>query len=163
MYGKCGNLQKAHRLFNASSHPNIATWNALIAAFSHNGHGVEALVYFYKMQSEGINPDEITFVSILTACSHAGWIDDGREYFILMKRYFDVIYTQDHYVCMIDLLGRAGRLEEAQYMINELSIEKADVAWLCLLGACKIHDDYERGFYAAQRLFNLSPKVQHPM
>ena len=63
---------------------------------------------------------------------------------------------------MIDLLGRAGRLEEAQYMINELSIEKADVAWLCLLGACKIHEDYERGFYAAQRLFNLSPNSATP-
>ena len=88
------------------------------------------------------------------------WIDWSQ---MLTKCGSLVIYTQDHYVCVIDLLGHAGRLEESQYMINELSVEKADATWLCLLGACKIYDDYERGFYTTERLFNLSPKVQHPM
>lgn len=163
MYGSCGDIKKAEAVFVNIPEPNLATWNAVIAAFAHNGQGEEALGYYSQMLNKGVEPDGINFVSILTACSHAGWIDTGKHHFARMRSEFKVLHVKEHYVCLIDLLGRAGQLEEAEWILHHLSVQKADTAWLSLLGACRIHNDHERALLAAEKLFELDHDNSAPL
>eukprot|EP00249_Psilotum_nudum_P023637 c28944_g12_i1 orf=1-576(+) len=110
------------------------------------------------MQLEGVKPNEITFINILSGCSHAGLLDDGRRYFASMAMDYGLTPTVKHYLCMIDLLGRAGHLDEAEDLINNMPLEPDAGAWMSLLGACSVHGDVERGVRAAQHIFDLDPK-----
>jgi pentatricopeptide repeat protein len=130
----------------------------MITGYGMHGHGEEALALFHKMQKIGIKPDHVTFTCVLNACSHAGLVDEGRQYFNSMSQAFCVTPRVEHYACMVDLLGRAGCLDEAQTFIERMPLEPNAGVWGALLGACRIHGNIELGERVAKCLFNLEPE-----
>eukprot|EP00249_Psilotum_nudum_P016668 c25935_g8_i1 orf=2-886(+) len=162
MYAKCGSLDDARRVFDQMNQRNVVSWTAMIAAYAQNGYGKESLELFQQMHSEGVKPNRITFVSILSACSHAGLLDDGWRYFNSMRKDPGMVPAVEHYGCMIDLLGRAGRLDEAESLVNNAPFGNYAGAWMTLLGACRIHGDVDRGARAAECIFELDPHNAAP-
>eukprot|EP00250_Pteridium_aquilinum_P009698 c18869_g1_i1 orf=765-2924(-) len=158
MYGKCGSLSDACFIFNRLQANSVVSWNAMMAAYACGGHGKEALACFFDMQGEGVEPDELTFVSLLCACSHAGMVDEGGRCFSSLAGIFYIPLVLEHCVCIVDLLGRAGHLDAAEGLIDGIAVEKITLAWSCLLGACKVHGDVERGARIASNIFKLDPK-----
>ncbi|MCO5587975.1 hypothetical protein L7F22_041928 [Adiantum nelumboides] len=157
MYGKSGSLKSAKSIFSKISAPNLVTWNSMIALFSHNGETEEAVILLHQMQIDGFEPDDATFVSILTACSHSGYVDFGKYLFHHMTNDLSILYTFGHCLTLLDILGRAGCLEEAEVFIHNMPLEIIGVAWRYLLSACIIHGDEERGVRAASRCTILEP------
>ncbi|XP_057869692.1 pentatricopeptide repeat-containing protein At3g26782, mitochondrial-like [Cryptomeria japonica] len=162
MYAKCGSIQKARELFDKMNHPRKVSWNAMIAGYAMHGYGKDALKLFELMELSGSNPNHVSFVSVLFACSHAGFINDGCKYFNLMSCSYCIMPTIDHYVCMIDLLGRAGYLEEALNFIIKMPIKLDAVAWKCLLGACRTHKNIGLGEFVATLLFESDAENDAP-
>eukprot|EP01018_Ginkgo_biloba_P013141 Gb_38249 [translate_table: standard] len=162
MYAKCGRIEKARSVFDQMYQRNVVSWTALIAGYAMHGFGKEALNLFDQMQQSGVSPNHITLVCVLTACCHAGLVDEGRHYFDCMSPYYHISPAMIHYVCMVDLLGRAGHLDEAQDIISKMPIEPDANVWICLLGACRIHNYIELGERVAERLFELDPKNGAP-
>eukprot|EP01018_Ginkgo_biloba_P013193 Gb_32457 [translate_table: standard] len=162
MYAKCGNIKMAQDLFDKMPQRDVVSWTAMIAGYAMHGCGKEALKLFEQMQQSGTNPNHITLVCVLSACCHAGLVDKGRQYFNSMSQYYHVTPAMQHYVCMVDLLGRAGRLDEAHSFINNMPIKPDATVWSCLLSACRIHKNIELGEYVAERLFDLNPKNASP-
>ncbi|KAL5791630.1 hypothetical protein ACOSP7_000224 [Xanthoceras sorbifolium] len=159
MYAKCGDLDTAECMFN-DIHPSeldVSSWNVLISGYGMHGHGRKALELFTRMQEEGVEPDHITFTSILSACSHAGLIDEGRKCFADMTKLY-VKPELKHYACMVDMLGRAGLLYEAFDLIKQMPSPPNDDVWGALLLACRIHGNTELGEIAAYNLFQLDPE-----
>jgi pentatricopeptide repeat protein len=157
MYAKCGSIDNARQLFDEISDKNVVSWNTMIAAYGMHGYGEEALALFDVMQPEGMQPDHITFICVLSACSHAGLVDEGWQYFDCMSRDYGITPRVDHYACIVDLLGRAGHLDEAEDFIRKMPFEPGASAWGALLAACKMHSNIELGERAAQYLFDLEP------
>eukprot|EP01018_Ginkgo_biloba_P026033 Gb_07043 [translate_table: standard] len=155
MYAKCGSLELACHVFDKMSQRNVITWTAMIAGYGMHGHGENALAHFYRMQEEGLKPDHITFVAVLSACSHAGLVSEGWQYFDLMRKDYHITPRVEHYGCMVDLLGRAGQLYEAQDMIKEMPLEPDTGVWAALLSACRIHCSVELAEHVAERLLEL--------
>lgn len=162
MYGKCGCVLDSRKVFDKMSSRNILTWNIMLGACALNGHYMEAIQIFDMMTKERREMDEITYLCILTACSHGGLVEFGRYIFASIDLCHGVNYTREHYVCAIDLLGRAGHLEEAEVLIQTTPFANFAIIWLCLLGACKTHGDVERGARAAEWCFNLDPADAAP-
>ncbi|MCO5606841.1 hypothetical protein L7F22_061032 [Adiantum nelumboides] len=158
MYGKCGSLENARDMFTRMREKDVVSWSALIAAFAQHGHGKEAVNIFCEMGRNCVRPDSITFVSVLSACSHAGMIDEGCSYFDSMEEDYGIIATEDHCVCMMDLFGRIGRLAEAEKYLMKIPGKPGIVAWMTLLSASRLHNDLERGQYAAERVLELDPQ-----
>ncbi|KAF8408568.1 hypothetical protein HHK36_004631 [Tetracentron sinense] len=165
MYAKCGCLSLSRRVFNEMPKRNAITWNVLIMAYGMHGQGEEALKLFKSMAAEGarggeVNPNEVTFIAIFAACSHSGMVSQGLDLFHRMKDDHCIEPTPDHYACIVDLLGRAGQLEEAYQLINTMpyGFDKAG-AWSSLLGACRIHQNVKLGEIAAENLISLEPNV----
>lgn len=162
MYGKCGILKNARSIFDRMTQRNVVAWGAIISAFAQNGHGKEALHLFEQMKIDGVKPDKITFISVLTACSHNGLLEEGRKLFNSMEKDHDLSPSMDHYTCMIDILGRAGNLHEAEELIDKIPFEHSSPAWLSLLAGCRFHGDVNRGIRAADHLFELDPMGASP-
>eukprot|EP01018_Ginkgo_biloba_P019771 Gb_28393 [translate_table: standard] len=158
MYAKCGSIEVARQVFDNMYERNVVTWSALILGYGMHGQGEDALAVFTQMQETGMAPNEITFVCVLTACSHAGLVDEGWQYFDSMNRDYCITARVEHYACMVDLLGRAGQLNEAQDLIEKMPVEPDATVWGALLGACRIHCNFELGERVAEHLFNLEPK-----
>jgi len=136
---------------------NIVLWNAMIAGYAMHGCSKEALQLFGQMQNCSTNPDHLTFLSVLSACRHRGLVDDGWQYFNNMTENYGIVPTMDHYSCMVDLLGRAGLLNEAENFINQMPMKPDACVWEPLLGACRIHNNVELGECVAGHLFELDP------
>lgn len=130
----------------------------MILAYGMHGHGEDARELFKQMRQAGMQPNEITFVCVLSACSHAGFVHEGWKYFDCMIQYYGILPTMKHYTCMVDLLGRAGCLAEAEYLIEKMPLEPDAGVWGALLGACRIHGNIELAERVAERLFYLDPK-----
>eukprot|EP01018_Ginkgo_biloba_P031792 Gb_15843 [translate_table: standard] len=162
MYAKCGSIENACRVFDKISTRDVVLWNAMIIGYAMHGCGREALQLFEQLQRSGTNPNHVTFVGVLSACCHAGLVDDGCQYFECMSRDYHVTPGIEHHCCMVDLLGRAGRLNEAEYFINKMAIEPTADMWGSLLGACRLHTNIELGERVAQRLFELEPDNAAP-
>ncbi|KAJ7526566.1 hypothetical protein O6H91_16G012500 [Diphasiastrum complanatum] len=162
LYGKCGSLEDARNVFGRMPVRDVVSWNAMIAACAHNGHGMEALDLFDYMQSDGFKPNHVTFLSVLAACSHTGRVDAARRYFNSMREDHSLIPKVEHNVCLIDILGRAGLLDDAENLINSMPLESKARVWLCLLGACRIYGDVERGARAASHAIKLDPENAAP-
>eukprot|EP01018_Ginkgo_biloba_P019747 Gb_26049 [translate_table: standard] len=158
MYTKCGSIELARRLFDKMSKRNVVSWNAIIAGYGMHGHGEDALALFSEMQETGMKPDHITFVCVLSACSHAGLVDKGWQYFGCMNQDYCIPPRMEHYACMVDLLGRAGRLDDAQDFIEKMPLEPGASVWGALLAACRIHGNIELGVQVAKRVFDLEPE-----
>eukprot|EP01018_Ginkgo_biloba_P033709 Gb_29557 [translate_table: standard] len=161
MYAKCGSIENAQNVFDKMPQRDVVSWNAMIVGYALHGYGKEALQLFEQMQHVGVNPDRITFVGVLSACCHAGWVDEGWQLFARMGM-FHVTPTKEHYCCMVDLLGRAGCLDEAQDFINKMPIKPDAAVWSSLLSACRIHANMELGECVAEYLFELEPENAAP-
>eukprot|EP01018_Ginkgo_biloba_P030326 Gb_08619 [translate_table: standard] len=158
MYAKCGSIEFACHVFDRMSERDAVSWTAMIAAYGMHGHGDDALRIFYQMQHAGLKPDPITFVGVLSACSHAGLLDEGLHYFEIMSRDYCITPRVEHYACIVDLLGRAGRLLEAREIIKKMPFDPGAVVWGGLLSACRIHHNVELGEHVAELLFELEPE-----
>ncbi|PHT92101.1 Pentatricopeptide repeat-containing protein, mitochondrial [Capsicum annuum] len=157
MYCKCGRLRMARNAFNRMKEKNVKSWSALIAGYGMHGRAREALEVFYEMVSAGVKPNYITFVSVLAACSHAGLLDEGWYWFKAMEPRFCIQPGVEHYACMVDLLGRAGFLAKAYYLLKEMKVKPDFVIWGSLLAACRMHKNVELGEISASHLFELDP------
>lgn len=155
MYTKCGSLDDGYLIFWRMPSRDVISWNAMISGLSQNGHGNKALELFEKMLLEGIKPDPVTFVNLLSACSHMGLVDRGWEYFKMMFDEFNIAPMVEHYACMVDILSRAGKLNEAKEFIESATVDHGLCLWRILLGACKNHRNYELGVYAGEKLVEL--------
>ncbi|XP_058754113.1 pentatricopeptide repeat-containing protein At2g33680 [Vicia villosa] len=155
MYAKCGSLDDGYLIFWRMPARDVISWNAMISGLSQNGHGNKALELFEKMLLEGIEPDPVTFVNLLSACSHMGLVDKGWDYFKMMFDEFNIAPTVEHYACMVDILSRAGKLNEAKEFIESAKVDHGLCLWRILLGACKNHRNYEIGIYAGEKLMEL--------
>ncbi|XP_057487774.1 pentatricopeptide repeat-containing protein At4g30700-like isoform X1 [Actinidia eriantha] len=158
MYAKCGSIAKARRLFDTMQEKNVVTWNAMICSYGLHGRGHEALNLFTKMVDSGISPTGVTFLSVLYACSHSGLVNGGEEIFHSMVHDHGFEPLAEHYACMVDLLGRAGKLEKALEFIYKMPIAPGPAVWGALLGACMIHKDTNLAQMASDKLFELDPE-----
>jgi pentatricopeptide repeat protein len=157
MNAKCGNMERALKLFQEMPKRDLVSYCTMIQGFSIHGHGEDAVNLFNRMLMEGIIPDEAAFTIVLTACSHSGLVDEGWNYFNSMKENYDISPTPDHFACMVDLLSRSGKLRDAYELIKSMHVEPNAGAWGALLGACKLQGDSELGETVANRLFKLEP------
>ncbi|KAK6932568.1 Pentatricopeptide repeat [Dillenia turbinata] len=158
MYTRCGCVNKARRVFDGMSERNVVAWTAIISGYGVHGYGVEAIDLFRQMTIQGPSPNHVTFIGVLSACAHAGLVCEGRHVFSIMKKKYGVIPKMEHHVCMVDLLGRAGFLGEAiQYIEQAISGEPPPAVWTAMLGACKVHKNFDLGVEVAERLLAIEP------
>ncbi|KAG1342493.1 pentatricopeptide repeat-containing protein, mitochondrial-like [Cocos nucifera] len=157
LYVKRGSLSNARRIFDQMQEKNLVSWSTMISGYGMHGRGEDALKLFSCMKGS-VKPDHIVFVSVLSACSHAGLIDKGWQCFNSMMTEFDIVPRAEHYACMVDLLGRAGQLKEAREFIERMPIKPDSSVWGSLLGACRIHPNAEIAELASKSLFRLEPE-----
>lgn len=158
MYCKCGVVDEAAEVFNRMPKKNVVAFSSMIMGLAMNGRCAEALRIFDKMREDGVRPNDITLVGVLCACCHGGLVDEGRHHFESMQRAYSVVPRLQHYTCVVDLLGRAGRVKDAFRFIEEMPLDPDVVVWGALLGACRIHGELELGKYAASRILELDPQ-----
>lgn len=159
MYASCGVTDEAYQVFTMMPQKSTVSWTSIIMAFAKQGLGKEALDLFKTMLSDGVRvkevrPDEITFIGVLCACSHAGFVDEGRQIFASMNRTWGISPTIEHYGCMVDLLSRAGFLDEARGLIEAMPLKPNVALWGALLGGCRIHKNSELASQVANKLVN---------
>ncbi|KMZ60592.1 Pentatricopeptide repeat-containing protein [Zostera marina] len=157
MYGKCGSSDEARTVFTVIKEPNVVSWNGLISCLGSNGYFSDALSAFEDMKMVGISPDSITLLVVLYTCSHAGLVDLGLEYFNSMRETYFISPQLDHYVCLIDLLGRAGRLEEAARTIDTMPFRPNSLIYKTILSSCKVHRNLPLGESMARNAMTLDP------
>ncbi|WOH01849.1 hypothetical protein DCAR_0521235 [Daucus carota subsp. sativus] len=157
MYSKSGYMQYAQIVFDMMLEKNVVAWTSIITGYAVNGFGLRVLETFKQMISMGVEPNEVTFVSVLTACSHCGLVDEGLYYFKLMRGKYKLVAREDHYTCLIDMLGRVGRLEDAWNLLKEIDDKdignfSVGTVWAALLGACHLHGNVELGSIVGKKL-----------
>ena len=155
MYASCGVIDEAYKVFSKMQWKNTVSWTSIITGLAKQGHGEEALNIFRSMLSSGVNqvrPDEITLIGVLCACSHAGFVDEGRHLFKSMNQTWGINPKIEHYGCMVDLLSRAGFLDEAYRLVETMPIRPNDAIWGALLGGCRIHKNVELASHVTQKL-----------
>ncbi|CAB4277155.1 unnamed protein product [Prunus armeniaca] len=162
MYSKCGNVTDAYWIFTNISTPNTVSFNSMITGYAQNGFGEEALNLFRSMQNEGCKANQITFLGVLSACVHVGLVEEGWQFFNSMKSLHDIEPGPDHYACMVDLLGRAGLLDEAVDLIHSMPFEPHAGVWGALLSASRTHLCLDLAQLATQRLIQLDPDDATP-
>ncbi|CAM6045275.1 unnamed protein product [Sphagnum compactum] len=155
MYAKCGSMEDALKVFSKMPTRDVVSWNALLGGYAMHGHAKEAVGQFEQMSQEIIEIDEVTFVALLSACSHGGFVDEGLWYFESMGSVYGVSATVEHYACMVDLLGRAGHLQEAEDLIKMMTGKQDSAVWKALLGACRIHGNLEMTQRIAKQVVKL--------
>ncbi|XVE62196.1 hypothetical protein DITRI_Ditri06bG0099300 [Diplodiscus trichospermus] len=157
MYAKCGNLDDAEMIFKQANDMNIVLWTSMISSCALHGQGREAVRLFEFLASEGIKPNEVTFIGVLTACSHAGLVEEGCRYFRLMKEVFGIKPGVEHFTCMVDLYGRAGQLNETKKFILENGIYHISAVWRSFLSSCRLHRDVGMAEWVSEKLLRLEP------
>ncbi|CAN0911344.1 Pentatricopeptide repeat-containing protein At1g50270 [Linum grandiflorum] len=155
MYMKCGCINEAIFVFDNLPRKGLYTWTAMINGLAMNGESFSSLQLFSKMMISGIQPNKVTFLAVLGACAHGGLVNEGRKLFKMMKDECSLVPDVDHYGCMVDLLGRAGYLDEAMEVIKGMPMEPSSGVWGALLGGCVIHGNFEIGECVAEHLMKL--------
>ncbi|XP_065878086.1 pentatricopeptide repeat-containing protein At1g33350 [Euphorbia lathyris] len=160
MYGKCGSLREARKVFNMTSKKSLTSWNSMINCFALHGQCNTAISIYEEMMKHqnDVRPDEITFVGLLNACTHGGLVEEGRHYFHMMTEYYGIEPQIEHYGCLIDILGRAGRFEEALEVIRDMKVEPDEVVWGSLLNGCKVYGNTDLAEFAVKKLIEIDPK-----
>ncbi|XP_058079585.1 pentatricopeptide repeat-containing protein At3g12770-like [Magnolia sinica] len=159
MYAKCGSIESARDVFEKLPWRSVVSWSAMISAYAAHGHGEDALQLFSRMLEEGIKPNSLTFTSVLTACRHSGLVDEGMKHFNSMRRDHSIVPGVEQCACIVDLLGRAGRLTDAYKFVWSMPVEPDVGVWGALLSACKIHGNLELAELVAEHLFRLDPQT----
>ncbi|XP_038971155.1 pentatricopeptide repeat-containing protein At2g13600-like [Phoenix dactylifera] len=157
MYAKCGCLEMACGLFDSIVKKNLVSWNVMIMGLAIHGKASECLELFSKMLKDGPRPNSLTFVGVLSACAHAGWLKEGKEYFDKMTRVYGIAVRAEHCSCMVHLMGQAGLLTEAFEFIRESPVEPDVATWGALLSACRVHGCAELGKFVGERILELDP------
>lgn len=155
MYASCGEIEEAYRVFQGMLRRNSVSWTSIITGFAKQGYAHEALTIFQQMESWGgndVRPDEITFLAVLFACSHAGYVNEGYRHFKCMKETWGVEPRIEHYGCMVDMLSRAGLFDEAVALVETMPMKPNEAVWGALLGGCKIHKNVRLASSVAQKL-----------
>nr|XP_016461487.1 PREDICTED: putative pentatricopeptide repeat-containing protein At1g68930 [Nicotiana tabacum] len=158
LYGKCGSIEESHRLFDEMYVKDEVSWTALVSGYAQFGKATETIELFEKMLVHGLQPDGVTFVGVLSACSRAGLVEEGKVYFESMVKKHGITPILDHYTCMIDLFSRAGRLVEAKDFIEKMPCTPDAIGWATLLSSCRTHGNMEIGKWAAESLLELEPE-----
>lgn len=158
LYAKTGNISEAQKVFDEMKEKSVVSWTALIVGLAMNGFGNEAIDLFKKLERKQLTPSEITFVGVLYACSHCGMVDEGFTYFKRMKEEFGIEPRIEHHGCMVDLLGRSGRVQQAYDYILAMPLQPNAVIWRTLLGSCTIHGHSALAEVARAQLIQLEPK-----
>ncbi|KAL6197785.1 hypothetical protein ACLB2K_027579 [Fragaria x ananassa] len=162
MYAKSGSIEDARKVFDRLVKRDVVSWNSMLTGYAQHGLGTETVQLFEEMLRIGVQPNDISFLYVLTACNHSHLLDEGQYYFHLMKKRFKIEPQVFHYVTMVDLLGRAGLLDRADKFIREIPTEPTAAVWGAMLGACRMHNNIDLGAYAAKRAFELDPSDSGP-
>ncbi|KAJ8754360.1 hypothetical protein K2173_002811 [Erythroxylum novogranatense] len=157
MYVKCGVVDCGRMLFNRMRNKDLTTWNTMLTGYAINGCMDEAMGLFNEMVSSGTRPDDVTFVALLSGCSHGGLTETGQAYFRKMEMDFGISPTLEHYACLVDILGRAGKLEEALEVVRNMPMKPGGSIWGSLLNSCRLHGEVSLGEVIAKRLFEIEP------
>ncbi|XP_023750169.1 pentatricopeptide repeat-containing protein At4g21300 [Lactuca sativa] len=157
MYAKCGNLETARTVFDIMEKKSEVSWNSIISAYGNHGRLQECVSLFRQMEESGFLPDHVTFLAVISACDHSGLVDDGFRYFKSMTEDYGITPGKEHYACIIDMYGRAGRLSEAFEAIKGMPFDPDAGVWGSLLGACRVHGDVELAEMASRHLFEMDP------
>ncbi|KAK9726981.1 hypothetical protein RND81_05G250100 [Saponaria officinalis] len=162
MYSKKGNIDSANKVFRRQRERDLVSWNSMISGFAQHGYAQKALEVFQEMKRKKIQMDGITFIGVISACTHAGLLEEGEKYFDLMVKEYHVNPSMEHYACMVDLYSRAGLLDKAMNFINEMPFPAGATVWRSLLGACHVRRNVEVGKVAAEKLISLEPSDSSP-
>ncbi|CDP06172.1 unnamed protein product [Coffea canephora] len=157
MYHKCGDIEMARQVFETAPGKGLSCWNSMIFGLGINGFETEAIQVFSRLESSGLAPDSVSFLSVLTACNHSGLVNEARNYFRLMKDKYEIEPLIQHYGCLVDALGRAGHLGEAEELIRSMPMCPDATIWGSLLSAAQSHGNIEMAKWAAMNLIQLDP------
>ncbi|EFJ04403.1 hypothetical protein SELMODRAFT_43839, partial [Selaginella moellendorffii] len=158
-YGKCGAVADARRVFDGIAQKSVVVHTAMIGGYAQHGHSLEALEIYHAMNLEGVTPDSTTFVCALVACNHAGLLQRGKLLFQILVSDHSSRPSLEHFLCMADLLGRAGRVDFAREVVEGMPFEADTVAWKALLGSSRGSIDLEKAAFAAQRLVEMDEEL----
>ncbi|KAK9114610.1 hypothetical protein Syun_021407 [Stephania yunnanensis] len=158
LYAKCGSIKDARKIFDDIPHRDVVCWNSMISRYAEHGYAQEAVDMFDLMRVEGVVPNYVTFVGVLSACSHVGLVESGLNHFESMISMFGIEPGVEHYASIVSLLGRAGKLDKAKEFIEQMPIEPAAIVWRSLLSACRAAGEVDIGKHAAEMAISLDPK-----
>lgn len=158
MYAKCGEIGDANHAFDEMKEKKFISWTSLISGYGRNGHGDKAIALYKRMELEGLKPNDITFLSLLFACSHTGLTSEGWECFDTMVSKYNILPRAEHFSCLVDLYARAGLLEDAQTLICDMNIKPNASLWGAILGACSTYGNRSLGEVAAMHLRDINPE-----
>jgi len=158
IYAKCGSIEDAWRVFNKMPSQDVVTRTGILGGCAMHGHGRETLKHFEWMCEEGVQPNDITFLCVLSACNHAGLVDEGMCLYASMVTDYMIPAKLEHYACMVDLLGHAGHLQEAENMVMAMHCKQQVAAWMALLGACRIHGNVGMAERVAKQILEMEPE-----
>ncbi|KAJ4702328.1 Pentatricopeptide repeat-containing protein [Melia azedarach] len=159
MYARCGQVEEARKTFDSITIKNLISWNSMMAGYAQNGQGRKVIEIFDNMLKMKSEPDHISFVSVLSGCSHSRLVTEGKHYFISMIKDHCISPTHEHFACMVDLLGRSGFLEEAKSLIDGMPFKPTVDIWGALLGACRIHCNTKLAELVVRNLFELDVDI----
>ncbi|KAJ6371582.1 hypothetical protein OIU77_001986 [Salix suchowensis] len=157
MYVKCGVFDYGRRLFDGMRSKDLTSWNTMLTGYGINGYMRVAMDLFNEMVSCGIRPDDVTFIALLSGCSHAGLTEDGQKLFHRMEMDFGVTPSLEHYACLVDMLGRAGRIDDALVVVKNMPMRPSGSIWGSLLNSCRLHSEVPLAEAIAKRLFEIEP------
>ncbi|KZV47163.1 pentatricopeptide repeat-containing protein-like [Dorcoceras hygrometricum] len=158
MYAKKGDIESANEVFQRQQQRDLVSWNSMISGFAQHGNGDKALKVFEEMRSRNLEMDEITFIGVISACTHTGLVHEGQKFFDMMVKKLHIPPTMEIYSCMVDLYGRAGMLDKAMALINGMLFPPSAIVWRSLLAACRVHRNLELGEFAAKKLISHQPQ-----
>lgn len=157
VYAKCGSIKESHLVFVTAEEKNVVLWNTMISGFARHARSLEAMILFEKMQQTLLCPNDVTYVSLLSACAHIGLDDKGRKYFDMLQKEHNLTPNVFHFSCMVDILGRTGHLQEAKDLIEKMPLEATASMWGSLLASCRVYRDVDIAEIAANKLFQIEP------
>ncbi|KAG8072562.1 hypothetical protein GUJ93_ZPchr0006g43933 [Zizania palustris] len=157
MYARCGQAELARQVFSSMRKRTVVSWNSMIVGFAANSRCTDAVEHFEAMRREGFKPDAVTFTGVLTACSHAGLTEQGLRYYDLMRAEYSIAARMEHYGCVVDLLGRSGRLDKAMRVVTSMPMRPNEVVLGALLAGCRMHGDVGMAEQLMQYLLELDP------
>ncbi|XP_047980278.1 pentatricopeptide repeat-containing protein At2g27610 isoform X1 [Salvia hispanica] len=157
MYAKKGDIESANQVFKRQQERDLVSWNSMISGYAQHGYGEKALGVFKEMQKRNLEMDDITFIGVISACTHTGLVSEGEAYFDMMVNKLHISPTMEIYSCMVDLYSRAGMLDKAMALITGMPFPAGPTVWRTLLAACRVHRNIEMGKFAAEKLISCKP------